>query len=172
MEEEFEKYTGLFLQFPHLEYAKLKEKACRQIIHIISKSRLGQKMKFRSYGKFEVDETGQYATAQFLPNFTRFGTKCMIWEIGKAEKYGFDRLIMFMHTVHDNKYYDYLLYNTETKKSNGHFYKNPDISALQDINVPSNVLLTDLNISFNRMEKAKYMQEYISSKNRLLNKNA
>lgn len=168
MEEEIEKYTSLFLQFPHLEYAKLKEKACRRIIHIISKSRLGQKMKFLSYGKFEVDETGQYASAEFLSDFTRFNTKCMIWKIEDAEKYGFDRLIMFMHTVHDNKYYDYLLYNTATKKSNGHFYKNPDISALQDINAPSNVLLTDLNISFNRMERAKYMQECISSKNRLL----
>lgn len=168
MEEEIEKYTSLFLQFPRLEYTKLKEKACRQIIHIISKSRLGQKMKFISYGKFEVDETGKYASVEFLPDFTRFNTKCMIWKIENVEKYGFDRLIMFMHTVHDNKYYDYLLYNTETKKSNGHFYKNTDISALQDINAPSNVLLTDLNISFNRMERAKRMKEHISDKNRLL----
>lgn len=168
MEEEIERYTNLFLQFPRLEYAKLKEKACRQIIHIISKSRLGKKMTFRSYGTFDVDESGQYASVQFLPDFTRSNTKCIVWEIENAEKYGFDRLIMFMHTVHDNRYYDYLLYNTKTKKSNGHFYKSPDISALQDINVPSNVLLTDLNISFNRMEKAKLMKEYISEKNRLL----
>lgn len=168
MAEELEKYTKLFLQFPHLEYSKLKEKACRQIIHIISKSRLGQKMVFRSYGTFDVDESGQYATVEFLTDFTRSNTKCMVWEIEDVEKYGFDRLIMFMHTVQDNKYYDYLLYNTITKKSNGHFYKNPDISALQDIKLPSNVLLTDLNISFNRMEKAKLMREYISEKNRLL----
>lgn len=154
MEEELLEYNNLFLQFPYLDYTKLKEKQSRMLIHIISKSRLSNKMKFVSYGTFETNENGQYANVKSQNDFSRKDTKCMIFEIQDAEKYGYDTLIIFMHKVHESTYYDYIVYNSISKQCTGHFYKNPDISAIQDTTLPSNVLLTDINISFNRMESS------------------
>lgn len=155
---------GLFLQFPHLDYIKMKEKDCCQLKHIISKSRLNDKISFLSYGNITVDETGQYMNIKYIPEFTRKNISALIWSITEPKKYGYDYLIIIMHKVHNIKYYDYLLYNIRENKCTGHFYKSSDISEIQDINLPSSCLLTDLNISFNRMENS------IKLKNRLLNK--
>lgn len=153
MEEENTKYEGVFLQFPNLDYVKLREKACRQIIHIISQSRLGQKMSFSCFGTLKASGNTMDIEER-TEQFSRKDTMCIIFNIKEEEKYGYDKLFLFMHKVHDACYYDYIVYNTETKKCNGHFYKNPDISAVQDTTLPSNILLTDINISFNRMENA------------------
>lgn len=147
-------YRNIFLQFPKLNYRKLREKTCRQLIHIISHSRLGQKMKFDSYGDIHVDGTGQYmCVTKTGDTFSRKNTMCLIYNINKENvNTKYDKLFLFMHSVQDNEYFNYIVYNTETGESVSHFYKNPDISAFQDNALPSSVLLTDLNISFNRME--------------------
>lgn len=73
-----------------------------------------------------------------------------------------------MHSVQDNEYFNYIVYNTETGESVSHFYKNPDISAFQDNTLPSSVLLTDLNISFNRMEDTATVKEMLEYKRSIM----
>lgn len=153
-------YTGIKLQFPNLDYKKLQEKKCRQFIHIIRNSRLGKKMRFSTYGTMRVHDNGMSVDIiETQTEFKRSNTMCMVYDILQPEKYGYDKLFLFMHTAGESSYFDYIVYNTKSCKSVCHFYKSPDISAVQDINQPSSTLLTDLNVSFNRMEStARYIK--------------
>lgn len=146
-------YNNIVMQFPHLQYKKLQEKKCRQLIHIIRNSRLADKMRFSTYATLDVGADGMTAAiTETQPEFKRAGTMCMVYDIIEPLKYGYDKLFLLMHVAGESSYFDYIVYNTKTRKSVCHFYKNPDISAAQDVGQPSSTLLTDLNISFNRME--------------------
>lgn len=163
-------YRNIFLQFPKLNYRKLREKTCRQLLHIISHSRLGNKMKFESYGVLHVDSSGQYMCVTKSGNvFDRKNTMCIIYNIDKENvNTKYNKLFLFMHSAQDAEYFNYIVYNTDTGESVGHFYKYADISAVHDNALPSSALLTDLNISFNRMEDTTKFKELLDYKRHIL----
>lgn len=152
-------YKSIEVQFPNIDYEPFREKDTRQLVHIISNSRLRNDMVLDGYYSVSQDEADWHNHYRYnlqfeSEDFIRRRISALVYDISMSERNTstYNKLIVLTQTVNKTSYYHYVLVDTKNNRYSSHFYKNKNFTDF----------LTDLNITFNRLSETRTINDFLT----------
>lgn len=150
------KYNNIFVEFPRIDYNFFTRKYTELLLAFIQNTRLGSDMKFEGFGKisFENDAKQLINVDVCINEFKNRNVEALVFDISNSDRNtsSFNKLIIFTQTLNKStNYLHYVLFDTSSKKTVTHFYRDIDYTSF----------LNDLNVEFSRLEKNAKILHYM-----------
>lgn len=118
-------YRRIKLSMPHHVPAVFKEKTMGMLVNGIKGARLSTYAKVYKYANITFDDDRNfYMNVELMDSFKRGKTNGLVLDVVKQNKFydgSYDKVIIYAQEFKNSAFFAFVLYNTETKKSN-HIY--------------------------------------------------